>query len=118
MQQPAAANGADYATAGGGRRRKKMGEEKRRRRVVGHLGGREHAPDEVGAPGGAATEPVDGLPHGLERGGRVDLHPAAARPIRRGGGGWSCAFCFGAHGERWGRFFWWCERSGEDWLLG
>jgi len=92
------------------------GEEKEA--AGGHLGGREHAPDEVGAPGGAAAEPVDGLPHGLERRGRVDLRPAAARRI--GGGGLSCcAFGVGAHGELWEQFLGgalhWCARRVE-WL--
>jgi hypothetical protein len=63
--------------------------------VQTHLRGREHALDEVGAPGGAAAEAVDGLPHGLERRRRVDLRPAAAR--RPVGGGQSCALGLGAH---------------------
>jgi len=97
--------------AGNGRRKEAAG---------GHLGGREHAPDEVGAPGGAAAESVDGLPHGLERRGRVDLRPAAARPIRAVGGR-SCAFGLGAHGERWDQFLGvalhWCARRVErNWL--
>ena len=44
---------------------------------------REDAVDEVGAPGGAAAEAVDGLPHGLERRRGVDLRPAAPDGGRR-----------------------------------
>lgn len=75
-------------------------EEKRRRREENApylRGGREHAPDEVGAPGGAAAEAVDGFPHRLERRRGVDLRPAPAsvRPAGRS----RQAFGLGAHGE-------------------
>ena len=47
--------------------------------------GREHTLDEVGAPGGAAAEVVDGLAHRLEGRRGVDLHPggpcASASPF-------------------------------------
>jgi hypothetical protein len=49
-----------------------------RRGGQAHLVVREDAADEVGAPGGAAPEAVDGLAHGLERRRGVDLRPAAA----------------------------------------
>jgi hypothetical protein len=48
----------------------------------GHLhGGREDAPDEVGA----AAEAVDGLPHRLERRRGVNLRSATARARPDGG---------------------------------
>jgi hypothetical protein len=64
-----------------------------------HLGGwgrREHAPDEVGAPDGAAAEAVDGLPHRLERRRRVDLRSAADPD----GGRSRRALGLGAHGRQ------------------
>lgn len=62
--------------------------------VSSHL---KHPADEVGGPGGAAAEAVDGLPHGLEGRRRVDLRPADANPIC--GARSCCAFGLGAHVE-------------------
>lgn len=49
--------------------------------------GREHTLDEVGAPGGAAAEVVDGLAHRLEGRRGVDLRPALQAAAAAGGGG-------------------------------
>jgi hypothetical protein len=81
-----------------------------------HLGGwgrREHAPDEVGAPDGAAAEAVDGLPHRLERRRRVDLRSAADR-ARPDGGRSRRAFHLGAHGRQLNAGNWVAECEDPD----
>jgi hypothetical protein len=70
-----------------------LGRRRRARAQIGYLwarGQREHTLDEVGAPGGAAAEAVDGLAHRLEGRRGVDLRPA----LQAGGGG----------GAGWGEF--------------